>query len=116
MKVQDVSIRLKQFIFESVDSIELIDVLILMRNNPEKWLRSNDISKELRSSLTSIAQRLDKLVELNLVELREANKSYHFNPQTPELNELVDELVHEYTLRKHKIVELIFSPPKKSKK
>ena len=111
MAEHEISAQLKQFIFEFVDSVELIEVLLLIRNNSEKWYSANQISAELRSSPTSISKRLSRLANIGLLE-QDKSDLFRFHPDSQELKDIVSELSNEYLLRRHAIFELIFSSSK----
>ena len=106
----DISGNLKQFIFEYVDSVELIEVLLFIRSNSDKWFSASQISAELRSNPTSISNRLSRLANIGLIE--QGNDRIRFCPETSELTDTVTELSNEYLLRRHRIFELIFSSSK----
>jgi len=110
MPDNDISAGLKQFIFEYVDSVELIEVLLFIRSNSDKWFNASQISAELRSNPTSIANRLSRLANIGLIE--EDNDLIRFLPNNDELKAIVTELSNEYLLRRHRIFELIFSSSK----
>ena len=109
----EISAKLKQFIFEFVDSVELIEVLLLMRNQPDVWFNAAQISAELRSSPTSIAKRLSRLAHIDLLAYQD--DQFRFSPHTNELKDIVSELANEYLLRRHSIFELIFSSSKNAR-
>lgn len=110
MPEHDISANLKQFIFEYVDSVELIEVLLFIRSNSDTWFSAAQISAELRSNPTSITNRLSRLANIGLIE--QDKDLIHFKPESDELKNLVTELSNEYLLRRHSIFELIFSSSK----
>ena len=112
MAEHEISVNLKQFIFEFVDSVELIEVLLLIRNHSEKWFSAIQISAELRSNPKSITNRLGKLANIGLLEQDSDKDLFRFKPETTQLSALVAELSNEYLLRRHAIFELIFSSSK----
>lgn len=109
----EISAKLKQFIFEFVDSVELIEVLLLIRNHADTWFSAAQISAELRSNPTSISKRLSRLANIDLLE--QNGDQFKFAPQSKELKEIVNELANEYLLRRHRIFELIFSSSKNAR-
>lgn len=110
MTDREMSAQLKQFLFEYIDSVELIEVLLLLRNNSEKFFSANEISSELRSNPKSISNRLNRLSSIGLLEQKEDH--FRFCPTNDELKEIATELSNEYLLRRHHIFELIFSSAK----
>lgn len=112
MADHEISPLLQQFIFEFVDSVELIEVLLLIRNNPEKWFSADQISAELRSNPKSISNRLKRLASIGLLEQDNGKDLFRFQPSSKELKEITNELANEYLLRRHRIFEIIFSSSK----
>lgn len=112
MADHEISPLLQQFIFEFVDSVELIEVLLLMRNNPDKWFSADQISAELRSNPKSITNRLKRLSSIGLLEQENGKDLFRFKPSSNELKEITNELSNEYLLRRHRIFEIIFSSSK----
>ena len=112
MAEHDISPLLQQFIFEFVDSVELIEVLLLIRNHPEKWFNADQISAELRSNPKSITNRLKRLVSIGLLEHDNEKELFRFHPNSNELKDITSELANEYLLRRHRIFEIIFSSSK----
>lgn len=115
MVVHSISSQLKQFLFEYVDSVELLEVLFYLRSHPNRWFDSGQISAELRSNPTSISTRISRLISIGLLEQNETKDFYTYRPQSSELAALIDELVQEYQLRRHAIFELIFSNSKNAR-
>ncbi len=109
----EISANLKQFIFEFVDSVELIEVLLLLRNNSDKYFSAAQISAELRSNPTSILNRLSRLANIGL--LNQDKDMFKFQPESEELKTITNELSNEYLLRRHSIFELIFSSSKNAR-
>jgi len=115
MPANEISPRLKQFIFEFVDSVELIEVLLLIRNNADRWFSAAQISSELRSHPTSISNRLSRLANIGLPEQDKSQDLFRFHPKNEELKMITNELSNEYLLRRHTIFELIFSSSKNAR-
>ncbi|MGZ5279860.1 MAG: hypothetical protein ACXWC9_07960 [Pseudobdellovibrionaceae bacterium] len=117
MPGSDLPEKLRLFIFQYIDSVEVIEVLIYLKNSPLKWHTADDISRELRSSRLSVQGRLEILKSIGVIEENsDAQGSFHFHPKNAELNELVHQLLEEYRVRRHKLLELIFSPIKEVRK
>lgn len=112
MADHEISPQLQQFIFEFVDSVELIEVLLLIRNNPDRWFSADQISAELRSNPKSIANRIKRLASIGLLEQESGKDFFRFHPNSNELKEITNELANEYLLRRHTIFEIIFSSSK----
>lgn len=116
MSRAQLSENLKIFIFQYIDSVELVDVLALLRANRLNWQNSTRISQELRSSQSSVVGRLNALASIGLAEENsESRGDFRYQPNSPALDKIVDELMEEYRVRRHTILELIFSPAKQAR-
>ncbi|WP_141735536.1 hypothetical protein [Oligoflexus tunisiensis] len=107
--------KVKRFILERVDSVELLEVLFLLRSNEEKRWSAQTGSDELRANPTSIAKRLAYLEKLGLVEADEKeSEMYHYAPKSEAVRELIDQLAEVYRIRRTTVLGLIFSPMRKA--
>ena len=107
----------RQFIFDRIDSVEQLEVLLLLRRDDEREWHADAVSRELRTNLSSVGKRLEHLAVLGLIRLVSAiePKTYRYDPQTPELARLVDLVDEAYRVRRHLVFELIFSPAKRAR-
>lgn len=112
----ELSEQLRLFIYQNFDSVELIEVLLYLRTFSSDWKSVEQISREIRTSESSAQSRLETLVALQLIERNhEAKPEYHYAPKSRQLSELVDLLAQEYKIKKHLILEIMFSPAKAAK-
>jgi hypothetical protein len=108
--------RVREFIFNSVDSVELLEVLFLLRSHPNQSWTIESVNSEIRSSTASINQRLKFLVSLKLIEeSKNDSGNYSYRPETSELESLTSDLFHSYQISRITVLELIFSPLKKAR-
>ena len=116
MTTSDVPESVQQFIFEAIDSVEQLDVLLLLRNKRDRAWSSASVNAEIRSSTQSVMNRLIALEQLGLlVRLMDGSETFRYEPKTSELDAMVAALAEVYRIRPQKIYELIFSPLKKSR-
>lgn len=114
MNENDVPSVVAQFVFEHIDSVELLEVLILMRNHPQRSWSSEQLSNELRSTQKSVASRLTALKDKRFIALDPTSQGHFiYLPEGQETARTIDLLAETYKIKKHKIYELIFSPVKK---
>lgn len=102
-----------QLVFEYIDSVEQLEVLLFMRQNRESSYECSFISNELRSNPQSVLNRLHTLQKIGFVDERDGR--FQYAPENEELDNVVAELADVYKVRPHKIFELIFSPLKKGR-
>jgi hypothetical protein len=105
--------RVRKFIFQSIDSVELLEVLLYLRQHFQEWKNADHVSRELRSNRDSILSRLEFLESLGLLEKKD--QLYRYFPLTPEQDETVSRVAEDYKTKRHQILELIFSPSRQAK-
>jgi hypothetical protein len=105
--------NIERLIFAHIDSVEQIEVILLLKAQPEKWWTPEAISGELRTNPKSIQSRLSRTRRLRLFDVQ--GNAYRYSPKDPAMGNLIDELADCYRIRKHKILELIFSPAKRAR-
>jgi len=103
----------KQFVFSNVDSVELLDVLLFLRENRDQAWTAREISEKMRNSAVSVANRLKFLQKLKLLEGN--GEAYRFAPHDKEAESLIERLAETYKVRRHQVLELIFSPMKRAR-
>jgi predicted transcriptional regulator len=106
-----ISEEVKKFIFERIDSVELLEVLLLLHRNPNQTWSAVEISEELRTSPRSAEKRLTSLIKSNLIVQTHQSGYYQFSPRLFEDRILIDDLAKTYHERKYTVIELIFSKP-----
>lgn len=108
--------HVRRFIFEAIDSVEQLEVLILLRAHANHAVDVAFLSRELRSSASSIERRLASLVSLELARACVSEPiTYIYRETTTDRERTVDDLLEQYKLRPQAVVELIFSPMKKAR-
>jgi hypothetical protein len=107
---------IKRFIYEHIDSVEQLDILFFLRKNFDRQCTLEEITKELRSSPSSVRSRLVSLITKGFV-LAEGNSanSFRYITQKNDIESVLTELTEEYKVRRHLVLEIIFSPLKKAK-
>lgn len=108
--------KLKLFIFQHIDSAELMDVLFYLRILKTDWASVLQITSEIRSSESSVLNRLNHLQSIGLIEVNSADATqFRYAPKTAELNEIVILLDEEYRVKRYQVLEFIFSSAKQAK-
>jgi len=112
----EISERVKNFIYLYVDSIELLEILLRFQKDREKSWDAPSLAGEFRSHTSSIQNRILFLQSVGLLsEDANAKQRYQYNPANQELDEIISELAEIYRVRRHTVFELIFSPMKKAR-
>lgn len=89
----------RQFIAKHIHSIDVLDILLLLRQESRKEWRALEVSKTLRLERTSTEARLEQLLAAGLVTIRyvEAERVYRYDPSTGEIADTVNELARWYS-------------------
>jgi DNA-binding IclR family transcriptional regulator len=99
-----------QFLYQHVESVEQLEVLILLLGHPERGWSPDEVARELYSHPASIARRLAMLLGQGL--LREIEPGcYQYAPRTDELHATTLHVAEMYRERRVAVVTLIASKP-----
>lgn len=106
----DFSKSLLAFVVKNIDSVELLDVLVLLRSDHEKAWLPEELDAHIRSSLPSIKNRLEHLCELGVAsKSQEMPATYCYRPQNDELRSLCEDLINLYQSKRTSITEMIYT-------
>ena len=101
-----------QFVIEYVDSIEQLEVLLLVHATAPKEWDGPTVARELRIDAGSAARRLASMAARGLLVASDpAAGRYRFEPRSAELKRGVELLAETYEERRVSIITLIFSKP-----
>ena len=101
-----------RFIAVHVRSLEQLEILLLLANQPERSWNVDAVYEVIRSSRSSAGERLDELRLQGLLSVSDEKKGlYRYQPQGREIAAAVEALAQLYKERRVKIVELIYSQP-----
>lgn len=99
-----------QFLYQNIDSVEQLEVLLLLLGTPERGWGTDEVARELYSHPASIARRLALLLGQGL--LRETDPGcYQYAPRSDELHATVLRVAETYRERRVAVVTLIASKP-----
>jgi hypothetical protein len=104
--------RVQRFIAAHIDSIEKLEVLLLLRTRADRDWSARDVSQELRITESSATARLEDLTARRLlVKSSTSPASYRYRPASPEDDQDVGELQATYSTRRVSVISFIFSKP-----
>lgn len=108
----DVPESVRQFVLSTIDSVELLRVLLLLFEAPSRRWSAADITRELRSSDSSIDKRLHDLYDRRVLS-PEANRDavHQYIPYSGESHAAVEKLVDFHRHRPYRLIDLIYSKP-----
>jgi hypothetical protein len=111
MSPTKISLEVREFVLRYVESVEHLEVLLLLHRSPQAAWTAERVSAELRTSPVSTAQRLALLRSQGLLEqARENSSAYRFHSGSANAA-VVAQLAEAYKERRHAIIDLIFSKP-----
>lgn len=112
MTEQGLSEEAKKFITEQINSLEQLEILLLLHERRDKEWTAQEVSHELRLSQSSVATRLADLQKQGLLAVEEASDPlYRYDPQNPTIEATIDSLVQLYPNYRFTVINLIFSKP-----
>lgn len=101
---------LRAFIARHVHSVEQLEILCLLAENPAQVWSEKEVFKLIQSSEKSVAANLRRFLEERLLVFV-SETGYRFSPETPELARLAVALAKSYRERRVTIIETIYSLP-----
>ncbi len=112
MTNEDIPEEVKRFIADHIDSVEALEVLLLLKDNPDREWGAGDVSRALYTQPESAAARLADLQSINLLAARdESGLLYRYSPGPDNPDRVVTELSKAYKERRVTVITLIFSKP-----
>lgn len=99
--------------FEYIDSVEQLEILLLLAADRQKQWTAEGLAQHLRSNRNSVEQRLSLLLARGLVS--STGNVYQFSPQSDTVVATVNAVAGAYKTHRHRVMELIFSPMKKAR-
>ncbi|WP_426756790.1 hypothetical protein [Myxococcus sp. Y35] len=104
--------RVQRFITTHIDSLEKLEVLLLLRARADREWTASAVSLELRITDASAASRLEDLTNRRmLVSDGGTPPSYRYSPASSEDVQAVTELAAVYSVKRVSIISFIFSRP-----
>lgn len=104
--------RVQRFISTHIDSIEKLEVLLLMRTRADREWTARDVSQELRITEASASARLEDLAARRLLAVKEGPPPrYRFSPTSSDDAQDVSALQETYSTRRVSVISFIFSKP-----
>jgi hypothetical protein len=95
-----------------IDSVVVLEVLLLLYQEPQREWSEEDVSSELRIEAAWTRARLKALVRSGLVcEAGPSSHSYRYYPSSLNLNAAVAALARTYSERPLAVISYIYSKP-----
>ncbi len=112
MSVNGVPEDARRLVASRITSVEQLEILLLLRRDPQRAWTPGAVAEELRSSESSVSKRLDSLRAGGLVEgTSSSGESYRYAPAADWLGQAVDSLAELYAESPYRVIDLIFAKP-----
>lgn len=108
MASDGIPISVATFILERIESVEQMEILLLLAGDPGKVWDADSVAREQRTSPRSTGRWLENLTSQKL--LVQDGKSYRF-PIDSEFKGIVGSLAKTYSSMRVAIIEAIFNKP-----
>jgi hypothetical protein len=101
---------LSRFFAAHISSIEQLEVLLLLRATAGREWSADECSRELRSDLRWIQERLGDFTARGFLVAREVDTTlkYRYAPSSEDLQRLVDVTAGAYKERRLRVINLIY--------
>jgi DNA-binding IclR family transcriptional regulator len=99
-----------RFLHQNIESVEQLEVLLLLWRTPERGWTSDEVATAVYSHPSSVIRRLAMLYGQGLLREREPG-CYQYAPRTADLHNTVTRLDHIYRERRVAVITLIASKP-----
>jgi hypothetical protein len=110
--VDDFPADLKRFIESHISSVAQLELLLLLRSDPEKTWTPEEAAKSLYTAADIVAGQLAELHQRGLLALlQNPGPAYRYLPTSPDLADLVSRLSEFYKERRVSVITLIYSQP-----
>lgn len=113
MTTQGFPEAVRAFVREYINSVEQLEVLLLLhRTSPREWT-AVAVARELRIDPISAARRLAEFQERGLVRARASHDALEFwyEGTSPDKDRAISQLALAYKERRNSVLNLIFSTP-----
>ena len=101
---------LESFVREHVRSVWAVELLLVLKRDPERRWPPDALTAELRASSTLVNDNLQRFERSGLA-IRDEDHTWRYAPASPVLAHLADRLERAYRERPVSIINLIASPP-----
>jgi hypothetical protein len=104
--------HVRRFVAANIDSVGMLEILLLVRDHRDRGWTAADVARELRSSNEAATDRLAGLRARGLLsDDAGETRSFQYAPLRPDLEKAVDDLASCYATRRVGVISLIYSKP-----
>lgn len=106
--------NVRGFLARYIDSVELLEVLLLARAAPDKKWSTSEVARALTLTAESANLRLRQLAGRGLLRADLEAETFVYSPESDELDSTIDAVAEAYAKRRTSVIGLIFSGPSDS--
>lgn len=111
MSADSLPAPVKQLLSRHIKSVEQLEVLLLLRSQPQRGWTATEVYDVIRSSQPSIQTRLQTFTaEGFLIEEKGPPQTFRFSPKDQTLHSAVDQTAAAYQTSRVRVIEAIFAP------
>jgi hypothetical protein len=99
----------EHFLADEIQSVEQLEVLLLLRGAADKWWTAAEVARALVSQVESAENWLERMARSGLLEAD--GDRYRYAPHTRAVDETVDRLADSFAKYRVTVISLIFSKP-----
>ncbi len=112
MHASDLPEGVRWFILHHINSVEQLEILLLLHGHPGRAWSADAVARELRIAPASAGERLEDMVRDRLfVRQGVSPKEYRYGPENMKLDDAVRGLAAEYVKRRVTVINSIYSKP-----
>ena len=111
MMDKPISSNLRQFIASHIHSVEHLDILCLLAENPSRDWSVRDAHQNIQSTEKSVQEGLYHFVGCDLLA-KNKDGTFRFAPGSTDLNSAAVELIKTYRERRVSVIEAIYRKQK----
>ena len=101
----------RQFLARYIRSVEQLEILLLMHDQPHRAWSAADVYGVIRSSEASISARLEAFASEGFLAVEKGTpQTYRYAPKSGELSSAVSDTASAYKTWRIRVVEAIFAP------
>jgi hypothetical protein len=100
----------RRFASRHLEGVEMMEVLLLLHRQPDRWWTAETVAGELGTSLSSSERCLEVLASRRFLDARIAHAVlFRFSPVDPELEDGVRQLAAAYAGQRFAVISLVSS-------
>ena len=93
---------------QSLGSVWSLELLVLLKTDPEKRWRVDELERKLRASVQVVGEAIQALARLGIAE-EEPPGAWRYTPASPAVDQAVDELMRLYAIKPATVTKFIYT-------